>query len=81
MLDADQQVPPVGELRHWFRRACTAGIMAEDLAISHQPECARHPLVVEAIGLHARLMKIKHHACSKVTRDLVSKDLSQIREY
>ncbi|MFY9292182.1 MAG: hypothetical protein WAP03_16045 [Methylorubrum rhodinum] len=76
-----EPVPPINQLRHWFRRGCVSGIVAQDLAIAHTPECARHPLVAEAISLEARLLKIKHHACSKVTCDLVTKDLSEIREY
>ena len=82
MLDGSVQ-PDHGldEQRHWFRRSGLAGVVAEDLAIARTPEFARHPLAAEAMRLHARLMKIKHHACGQYTRDFTTKDLSQIREY
>lgn len=82
MLDASVQ-PPVGfdAQRHWFRRSGLAGVVAEDLAVARTPPLDRHPLAAEALRLHARLLKIKHHACSMYTRDFVTKDISHIREW
>ncbi|AMB45081.1 hypothetical protein [Methylobacterium sp. AMS5] len=78
-LEAEEASALDDPTRHWFRRACTAGFVADELA--RTPFLDRHPLVAQAAQLRARLLKIKHHACSMIPRDLATKDLSAIREW
>ncbi|MEQ4599961.1 MAG: hypothetical protein ABN488_19585 [Methylobacteriaceae bacterium] len=78
-LEAEEAPALDDPTRHWFRRACTAGFVADELARTPSPD--RQPLAAQADQLRARLLRIKHHACSMIPHDLASKDLDAIREW
>lgn len=58
--------PVVPGNRPWFGRMGASGVAASILEPAFTPRYARHPLVAEAIALHAKLEKIKEAASRKV---------------